>query len=108
MTKEDFNDFLGKNRKRSKDTGSGLSQRLFSLPPDQRRMVNWLKRQGRCTLTEIADYLNQEETVVAEMLSTLEAEGILQQQGEDYLISSSNIPQSRPADQFYQSLTEEE
>ena len=55
---------------------------LVALPEDQRRLVNWLLRQGTMkrqamTATEVATHLGQDETKIRNALDALASEGVV-------------------------------
>jgi len=60
---------------------------LVALPEDQRRLVNWLLRQGTMkrqavTAAEAATHLGQDETKIRNMLDVLVSEGLVKASGD--------------------------
>ncbi len=112
MTKEQFEEFLGKKRRRSRDTGAGSSLESLHLPPEQRRMINWIRRKKKCTLAEVANYLEKEQEIVSQDLKVLIKKGFLQaNQAEDetyYSPISSEQNQGKVSSQFLQDLNNDQ
>ena len=111
MTKDQFEDFLGSRGRKSRNTGTGSSLETLHLPAQQRRIVNWIRRKKKCTLAELAGYLEKEEEIVSSDLEALIKEGFLQNSEIDgttyYSLPSSQQNQGKVSSQFLQDLTEE-
>ncbi|MBE9129668.1 MULTISPECIES: transcriptional regulator [unclassified Coleofasciculus] len=60
--------------------GVGLTMAdILILPPRQRRIVNWMMRWKDCTLSEVAAYLDENESVVHPELDALVQQGFVQE-----------------------------
>ncbi|MGB7522251.1 MAG: hypothetical protein WA896_21690, partial [Spirulinaceae cyanobacterium] len=109
MSKDQFEDFLGKKRRQSRNRGAGSSLEILHLPPEQRRIINWIRRKKKCTLAEVANYLEKEQEIVSSDLEDLIKAGFLQtnqaEGGTYYSPTSSEQNQGKVSSQFLQELT---
>ena len=111
MTKDQFEDFLGSKNRKSRNTGAGSSLETLHLSAQKRRIVNWIRRKKKCTLAEVASYLEKKEEVVSPDLEALIEEGFLQvNQVEEiayYFPTASKENRGKVSSLFLQDLIEE-
>ena len=80
MKSDRLNDFLGRKSQNPKNTGAGLSMAdILDLPDRQQQIINWIIRNKECTLSEIANYLNTDESATRSELDALVQQGYLQE-----------------------------
>ncbi|HAX89116.1 MAG TPA: hypothetical protein DCY91_23335 [Cyanobacteria bacterium UBA11370] len=80
MNSDRLDSFLGKPRQDRKSEGGGLSMGdILALPDRQQQIINWIIRQKECTLSQIADYLSQEESATRSELEALVQQGFVQE-----------------------------
>ncbi|MGK7876209.1 MAG: hypothetical protein AB4426_23805 [Xenococcaceae cyanobacterium] len=64
-------------KSQGKSTGHSVAN-ILTLPESERKLVNWIRRQGKCTLLEVAAQIGEDETAARTLLDTLEEKGFLQ------------------------------
>lgn len=94
----------------SKNVGAGLSMgELLALPPQQRRIANWMIRKKECTLAEAAEYLREAEQSAKSQLDALVQQGFLQEVkaagSSRYYIKLAAKEGSQIAERLYQVQT---
>jgi hypothetical protein len=94
----------------SQNVGVGLTMgALLSLPPQQRRLTNWMIREKECTLAEAAEYLREEEQTAKSQLDALVQQGFLQEVkaagSSRYYIKLAAKEGSQIAERLYQVQT---
>ena len=75
---------MPKSKSTTKSTGISTAD-ILSLPDSEKKLVNWLRRQQECTLKEIAQYLQKEQSSALPILEKLEATGFVQHREVDGL-----------------------
>lgn len=72
---------------------SGIALTMFdvlTLPETQRRVVNWIMRQGKVTAKQLTTYTGQDEDTVGKLLTVLIEQGFIQ------MVSQDGQPYYRP------------
>ncbi|ALF55386.1 CopY family transcriptional repressor [Nostoc piscinale CENA21] len=59
---------------------------ILDLPDEQRQLINWITRQQKVTLAEVAIHLNTTEELAQQHLKTLINQGFIQQLDDSELI----------------------
>ncbi|MBE9129794.1 MULTISPECIES: MarR family transcriptional regulator [unclassified Coleofasciculus] len=81
---------------------------LLVLPDSQRLLINWMMRQGDCTVKEIAAHTQQNEEVVRILLNELIEKGFVEEiAGEDspcYRVRMAPKRKSQLSEKLHQAL----
>lgn len=68
-----------KQSRRSPSKNNKKNADILTLPDFQRQLVNWLKRQGECSLEKIAERFQQDRADIRSILDELKQKGFVQQ-----------------------------
>lgn len=80
MNSDQMDSFFGKQHQNAKNQHPSLSMAdILALPDRQQQIINWIIRQHECTLSELANYLSQEEVATRSELDTLVQLGFVQE-----------------------------